>query len=98
MKYITTLILIVVGISGCSSEKEWTAFVYPDIENIPNADQTEYYIIGKFTSFESCQQSAIDQVRFNNEKYGKQGDYQCGSNCQHKEEFGSLLICEEIKK
>lgn len=92
------MLLIVISLSSCSSEKEWTAFVYPDIENIPSADQTENYIIGKFDSFESCQQAAIDQVRFNDEQTGKQGDYQCGSNCQHKEEFGGLLICEEIKK
>lgn len=99
MKYLVITIVIIINIFGCSSEKiEWTAFVYPDIENVPSVDQTEQYIIGKYDSFESCQQAAIDQVRYNNDKYQKEGDYQCGSNCQHKEEFGGLLICEEIKK
>lgn len=98
MKYLITLLLIIVGMSGCSSQKEWTAFVYPDIENVPSPDQSENYIIGKYDSFESCQQAAIDKLRYNNEKAGKQGDYQCGSECRHKKEFGGLLICEEIKK
>jgi len=98
MKFIITLILIAIGIGGCSSEKEWTAFVYPDIENVPSPDQGEKYIIGKYDSFESCQQAAITQLRFNNEQSGKEGDFQCASNCQHKQDFGGLLICEEVKK
>lgn len=99
MKFIITFILVAIAISGCSTEKtEWTAFVYPDIDNAPSPDQTEQYIIGQYNSFESCQQAAIDQVRLNNEKHGKQGDYQCGSNCQHKQELGGLLICKELKK
>lgn len=98
MKYIISLILLIIVLSGCSSEKEWTAFVYPDIEDIPSPDQAENYIVGKHDTFESCQQAAINLLRYNNEQSGKQGDYQCGYECTHKKEYGNLLVCEEMKK
>ena len=64
---------------GCSgSSSDWTAFVYPDIENIPGPEQAQNYAIGNYSSFEECQVAAIDRLRSNNAQSGKSGDYMCG--------------------
>ena len=77
MKLIMSLIALI-GLSGCSSKNDWTAFVYQDIENIPNADQVQNFTIGNYPSFEECQAAAIGRVRSNYDKSGREGDYQCG--------------------
>jgi len=32
--------------AACSRGADWTAFVYPDIENIPDANQVQNFTIG----------------------------------------------------
>jgi hypothetical protein len=96
MKQIFALILVFC--SGCSKPDDWTAFVYPDIDNMPGSEQSENYIIGKFETFEACQIGAIDRMRTNQNQTGKQGAYVCGLNCTHNEKFGNLLVCKEKHK
>lgn len=88
---------VTLAISACS-DSNWTAFVYPDIENIPNADQVQNFTIGNYKTFEECQEAAIGRMRSNYATTGKQGDYQCGLNCSHRDELGGLLICKETRK
>lgn len=92
----------IVILAGCGvaphMASRWTAFVYPDVDAIPNADQVQNYTIGTFPTFESCQQAAVDRVRFQSAETGRPGAYQCGRECRHKEEYGGLLICKEIRK
>ena len=94
-------LLAIIGIlllSGCSSGSDWTAFVYPDIENIPNADQAQNYTIGNYNTFGECQIAAIERLRSNYTASGRQGDYQCGYKCTRHNDFGGLLICKETRK
>jgi hypothetical protein len=93
--------LLAIGIlllSGCSGSADWTAFVYPDIKNIPNADKVQNYTIGNYRTFEECQTAAIDRVRSNYASSQRQGDYQCGYKCSRRDDFGGLLICKETRK
>ena len=92
------LLLATALMLGACSGAEWTAFVYPDIENVPNADQVQNYTIGNFRSFEECQAAAIDRLRANYAATGREGDYQCGYNCRKRDEYGGLLICQETRK
>jgi hypothetical protein len=96
MKRILGIALIL--LLGCSKPDEWTAFVYPNIDNMPGPEQSENYIIGKFESFETCQIGAIDRMRVNQSQTGKQGAYVCGLNCTHNKDFGNLLVCKEKRK
>lgn len=93
--------LLAIGIfliSGCSGSADWTAFVYPDIENIPYADKVQNYTFGNYRTFEECQIAAIDRVRTNYASSQRQGDYDCGFKCSQRNDFGSLLICKETRK
>ena len=94
-------LLATIGIfllSSCSSGSDRTAFVYPDIENIPNADQAQNYTIGNYRTFEECQTAAIERIRSNYVTTGRQGDYQCGYKCSRRDDFGGLLVCKETRK
>lgn len=84
-------------LAACSRQ-EWTAFVYPDAGDIPRADQVQNFTIGKFQTFEECQAAAIGRVRHIAATTGRQGDFQCGLGCSHREEYGGLLICKEKRK
>lgn len=92
------LTVAVVLLLGCSKPDEWTAFVYPDIDNVPGPEQSGNYILGKFETFEACQVGAIDQLRANQSQTSKQGTYICGLNCAHNKDFGNLLVCKEKRK
>ena len=87
----------VLVLSGCSGAN-WTAFVYPDIEDIPNADQVQNFTIGNYRTFEECQSAAIDRMRSNYAATGREGDYQCSYKCSHRDDFGGLLTCKETRK
>ncbi|MDZ4048320.1 MAG: hypothetical protein U1E00_08335 [Pseudoxanthomonas sp.] len=91
------LAIAALALSGCSGAN-WTAFVYPDIEDIPNADQVQNFTIGNYRTFEECQVAAIDRMRSNYAATGQQGDYQCGYKCSRRDDFGGLLICKETRK
>jgi hypothetical protein len=90
-------VVVVVRLFGDSSP-QWTAFVYPDIKNIPSPDQAENFVIGEFESFEDCQAAAITRVRNINGTADLVGDYQCGFKCSHRSDFGGVLICKETRK
>ncbi|MFN8996514.1 MAG: hypothetical protein ACK5X3_23015 [Pseudomonadota bacterium] len=94
------LLILACGLflTSCFEEDRWTAFVYPDIENIPNAGDVQNYTIGDYKSFEECQEAAVARVNNNYRTTGKQGDYECGLNCTKRDEYGGLLICETDKK
>jgi len=90
---------VLLALGGCSgSGADWTAFVYPDIENVPNADEVQNYTIGNYETFEQCQEAAINRTRNNYAKNHQQGDYQCGYKCSQREDFGGMLICKETRK
>lgn len=96
MKLILTFLLLV--LIGCTKPDEWTAFVYPDIDNIPGPEKSEAYVIAKFETFDACQAAAVGQVRTNLDLTDTQGAYVCGRNCSNRKDFGNLLVCEEKRK
>jgi len=82
----------------CSEEDKWTAFVFLDIENIPNAADVQNYAIGDYKSFEACQEAAVERVSYNYQTTGMQGHYSCGLNCAGRDEYDGLLVCKTDKK
>ena len=96
------LLMALILLTGCSDPPSaangWTAFVYPDIENIPDASQVQNYTIGTFRNFDTCQQAAIDRVRFLSAESERQADYMCGYGCRYRPEYANLLICKEKRK
>ena len=89
--------MVLVMLSGCAGN-DWTAFVYPDIEDIPNADEVHNFTIGSYRTFEDCQNAAVSRVRNLQSTTGRVGDYQCGYKCTAREEYGGMLICKETRK
>ena len=83
---------------SCIETSKWSAFVYPDIENTPNADEAQNYIIGEFNSFKECQSAAVERLNYIYETTRKNGDYQCGYKCTIRKDYGNLLICKEDRK
>lgn len=98
MRLIFFLLLAGYALYYFFSNDKWTAFVYPNIEEIPSAGDVQNYTIGEFLSFEECQAAAVDRVNNLYETTGVQGDYECGLNCTLRDEYGGLLICDEDKK
>jgi hypothetical protein len=95
---VRSLLLIgLLALYGCSGTY-WTAFVYPDIDNIPNAGDVQNYTIGNYRTFEECQVAAIGRTRSNYALTNLQGDYQCGYKCSHREDIGGMFICKETRK
>ncbi len=92
------LVIALTALNGCSRGNDWTAFVYPDIENIPYAGEVQNFTIGNYPSFEECQVAAVERVNHNLSTSGIQGDYQCGYKCTNREELGGLLLCKEDRK
>jgi hypothetical protein len=83
---------------ACTETGKWTAFVYPDIDNIPNAGDVQNYIIGEFDTFEECQATAISRLEYIYRTTRKQGDFECGYKCSVRDEYGGLFICKEDRK
>lgn len=93
------LLICAIVLCGCNgSNSDWTAFVYPDIENIPGPEEAQNYTIGNYSSFDECQVAAIGRLRMNDAQSGKSGDFMCGYKCSHRENLGGLLICEDKRK
>ena len=84
-------------LAGCSRQ-QWTAFVYPDARDIPRADQVQNFTIGTFKTFDECQAAAIGRLRHIAAATGRQGDFQCGLGCSHREEYGGLFVCKENRR
>lgn len=104
-------VICAVLLSGCAPRTDWAAFVFPGESEMPDASEAENYIIGKFASFEQCQEAAIKRVkvieetsmnfaeRFDDfENFAKTAAYECGFKCTHRKNFGGLLVCKETRK
>jgi len=73
------------------SPDKWEGFVYPD-----KHDLTIHKNIGVYESLESCRSAAIYKLRIVSEL--KQGDYECGLNCERRDGYGGIKICEETSR
>jgi hypothetical protein len=89
---------MLLALGGCAKKDDWTAFVFPDQNNIPSAADVEGYVQGKYASFAACQAGAIASLRVSNEQAGTVGDYECGFKCTNRPEMGGLLICKKTAK
>lgn len=85
------------ALSGCSGT-DWTAFVFPDIQNIPNSEEVQNYTIGTYRTFEECQEASIDRIRSTYAATNRQGDYECGYKCSRRDDLGGMVICKETRK
>ena len=111
MKPIIVGALALLLATGCVRRDNWTAFVFPDQNEIPNAGDVQNFTIGMFSSFQQCQEAAIQRVRFLNaesEKVARYSDdedpvstsaaYECGFKCTPRKNLGGLLVCKETRK
>lgn len=98
MRWMIIATIAALSLVGCAKKDDWTAFVYPDQQNIPNAGDVESFIHGRYPSFEACQTAAIDAVRASDARTGMTGDYECGFKCTHRDNMGGLLVCKEDRK
>ena len=80
-------LIIALGLSGCFKE-EWEGFVYPN-----KNDLTIHKNIGVYKSLESCRAAAWDMLYILNAT--ERGTYECGLNCEYRDGWGSLKICEK---
>ena len=86
----TVLLALWALLSGCLFEEEWTAFVYPDANNLLVHSEA-----GPFASFAECQAAAIGTLR--GKGLASVGDYECGLNCKYDPEW-QASTCEETRK
>lgn len=75
MKPIIVGALVLFLFAGCARQGNWTAFVFPDENEIPNGGEVQNYTIGTFGSFQQCQEAAIERVRFMNAESAKLARY-----------------------
>lgn len=80
------IVMLLFGISGCSSSDNWRGYIYPDKDHL-----TEDVFIGEFDSLESCRARALSELEKINAL--DSGDYECGLNCR-KDDYG-LEVCKE---
>lgn len=92
------LTFLSLALTSCIETSKWTAFVYPDMNNIPKAGEVQHYIIGEFNTFEQCQSAAIGKLKYIYETTGKYGDFECGYKCSIRDEYGGLFMCKEDRK
>lgn len=111
MKPIIVGALVLLLTAGCARQGKWTAFVFPDENEIPNAGEVQNFTIGTFGSFQQCQEAATQRVRFLNAESGKlarysndedavilSAAYECGFKCTPRKNLGGLLVCKETRK
>lgn len=76
-------------IEACDiGQDQWEGFVYPDA-----SDLTIHKSAGVFDLLEACRQASVRLLR--NLGALKNGDYECGLNCETKAKYGGLKVCEE---
>jgi hypothetical protein len=84
------VILPLMLLAGCS-EDSWEGFVYPD-----KADLTAHQNVGAYGSLEDCRSAAI--ARLGGFGAQEKGDYECGLNCEHREGYGGIKVCDETRR
>ena len=84
---IALLISSIILLSSCSKD-EWEGFVYPDKNNL-----TIHKNIGVFDSLENCRAEALNTL--SQISSIQRGDYECGLNCQARNEHGGIKVCEK---
>lgn len=81
--------LMLALLPGCLFQEEWTAFVYPNANDLSSHQE-----FGPFSSFPDCQVAAINNLR--GRGLATKGDYECGLNCEYNAEWRTR-ICEETR-
>lgn len=87
---IILLSFILLFLAGCSSEKTWTGYYYPDKNNI--GDEKTWVIQPGFENIDYCREW-VDNVAKDNQNY----DYECGYNCTYRQEY-KMNVCEKTEK
>ena len=89
MKKLLIIIISTILLTGCSFTQEWTAFYYPDKNDVGNS--SKWKTQSGFKTVEDCRswvmQTAGDNTTF---------DYECGLNCKIDE--SGLNICKKTIK
>lgn len=98
MKRMIVVCAALMALTGCAKKDDWTAFVFPNRDDMPLAPEVEKYIQGKYSSFDECQSAAVAAVRQSDERTGLTGDYDCGFKCTIRPDMGGLLICKTDRK
>ena len=82
--------LLALLLAGCDDRpKEWTAWIYPNAPDLMVSERIE-----GFTTFESCQQAAINRMR--QLPNPDRADYECGYRCRYDPK-SDISICKETR-
>lgn len=81
------VVLMLIFLCGCSLKDSWTAFYYPNLDNL-----SVYEMSPDLDSLEECR-DWIDDIASYNINY----DYECGKNCKYKKDYG-MYVCEVTEK
>jgi hypothetical protein len=81
------VLIIGAGCSDVSSKKDWTAFYYPDRDNI--GDESTWIIQPGLESLEECR-DWVDSIASTNTHY----DYECGVGCRYEPNY-LTTVCKE---
>ena len=84
------LIGIILTLTACTPNNNWTGYYYPDKDNI--GDESQWIIQPGFETIEDCADWVLD-VAENNTNY----DYECGYNCTYRKELG-VNVCETTER
>ena len=84
---------LLLGCAACT-ETAWTGFAYPDKSNVPDADQLEGYMTGRYATLDDCRAATKDRLA-TMARDDFDGDYRCGYRCERKATAGNLLVCEQ---
>ena len=84
---IALLVSSIILLSSCSKD-EWEGFVYPNKNNL-----TIYTNIGVYDSLENCRAEALNTL--SQVSSIQKGDYECGLNCEARDELGGIKVCEK---
>lgn len=81
------LLYVSLIVTGCSDR--WQSKVYLNKQN-----QTNYRIIGEFSSLEECRDASLDYLR--GIKALDIGDYECGRNCTYDPELDEYICKKKL--
>lgn len=98
MRWILGMMAMVL-LAACSEEPEnWTAFVYPDRQNVPIGSEIQRYAIGRFESFKDCRAAAATKMEEIFHSDGPVPAYECGYACGERAEYGGMFVCQTVKR
>ena len=89
--YRSILLILSPTLLAACAQDEWEGFVYPD-----KNDLFQHRNIGVYRSLESCRAAARNTL--SEVSSIEKGDYECGLNCEFRDGFDVIRVCEKTER